>query len=193
MRKESIYKLLTLLALMVASLLSLGSYYQFTTALVAAAVMLYILLIELERIYRSRGRPVKWPITFIYSRNKIKGQIMSFQLHSDEVLPFKLGRPVNSNGGEAPVEEGSLAITSSDPNVFAVERDPEFPDDPYAGLIVPPDGSTGTATFKAKADADLGEGVEEITLEIEGEVLTPGAVGFAPISFGTPRKKTLPG
>jgi hypothetical protein len=147
--------------------------------------------IDYLRETRNRRKCTRWPITFIFSHFKIKGDITMFQLHTDEVLPFKLGKPVDSTGAEADVEEGSLVIESSDPAVFTIEQDPDFPDDPYAGLIV--SQGEGTATLKAKADADLGEGVTEITLEVEGQVLAAGAVGFAPWSFGTPRKKTQPG
>lgn len=112
---------------------------------------------------------------------------MSFQLRIGQVLPFKLGHPVDNNGDEAKVQEGSLQLSSSDESVFTVEQDPETPDDPYSGLIV--SQKEGTATFKAKADADLGEGVTEITLDVDGEILAADAVGFAPIQFGTPRPK----
>lgn len=147
-------------------------------------------VIDYMRDSRKNRNYPRWPITFIFSHSKIKGTIMSFQIHTDEVLPFKLGKPIDSTGKDAEVEEGSLVIESSDPAVFTIEKDPDFPDDPYAGIIV--SQGVGNATLKAKADADLGEGVTEITLDVDGEVLAAGAVGFAPWSFGTPRKKTPP-
>lgn len=103
-------------------------------------------------------------------------------------LPFVLGKPINKDGGEAPIQEGSLQKISSDENVFTVERDElaENPDDPYTGKLVW--RGEGEAEFDVSADADLGDGVEEITMTIDIEALAEGAVGFAPIQFGTPRK-----
>lgn len=171
--------------------ISIGLQMRFFAQFIIWGLFAYIItkeIIDYLRCERARRRCQRWPITFIFSHFKIKGDITMFQLHTDEVLPFKLGKPIDSTGEEADVEEGSLVIESSDPAIFTIEQDPDFPDDPYAGLIV--SQGEGAATLKAKADADLGEGVTEITLEVEGQVLAAGAVGFAPWSFGTPRKKT---
>lgn len=136
---------------------------------------------------RKPNKHYIWPLTFKFNHLKIKGIFMAFQLHTDEVLPFEIGKPIDSQGGEADIEEGSLKIESSDPAIFTVEADPENPDNPFAGIIV--SQSVGTATVRASADADLGEGVQEISLAVDGEILEAGAVGFAPFTFGTPRKK----
>jgi len=190
-RAKFICHMTVLMGIMLA--VSIAIKMRFYAQLVIWGLFAYIIakeVIDYLRENRARRRCQRWPITFIYSHFKIKGTAMSFQLHTDEVLPFKLGKPVDSTGADAEVEEGSLVIESSDPTVFTIEQDPDFPEDPYAGLIV--SQGEGTATLKAKADADLGEGVEEITLEVEGQILAAGAVGFAPWAFGTPRKKTQP-
>lgn len=113
---------------------------------------------------------------------------MEFQLMAGFELPFVLGKPVDSQGNERPIEGGSLIIGSSDESVFTVERDElaEDPDDPFVGKIVW--RKEGSAVLKIEADADLGEGVKPISQEITGTMLAEGAVGFAPISFGAARK-----
>lgn len=139
----------------------------------------------LGRRHRQRTR---WPLTVSFKSLKIKGEIMEFQLHEDEVLPFKLGKPINNDGEEAPIEEGSLKQLIGDEGIFTVEQDDQMPDDPDAKMIVP--HAEGTTTLTYKADADLGEGVQEISLVVTGTIISAGATGFAPIQFGTPRKKT---
>jgi hypothetical protein len=191
-RAKFICHMVVLMGIMLA--VSIAIKMRFYAQVTIWGLFAYIIakeVIDYLREARFRRRCQRWPITFIFSRSKIKGDITMFQLHTDEVLPFKLGKPVDSTGADAEVEEGSLVITSSDPTVFTIEQDPDFPDDPYAGIIV--SQGEGTATLHAKADADLGEGVTEITLEVEGQVLAAGAVGFAPWSFGTPRKKPATG
>lgn len=190
-RARFICQMIILMALMISVSIAIRANYY--SQLVLWGLFSYIIareVIDYLRDVSAARKCQRWPITFIYSHFKIKGTAMSFQLHTDEVLPFKLGKPVDSTGAEAEVEEGTLVIESSDPAVFTIEQDPDFPDDPYAGLIV--SQGEGTATLNAKADADLGEGVTEITLQVEGQILAAGAVGFAPWSFGTPRKKTEP-
>lgn len=114
---------------------------------------------------------------------------MEFQLHEDEVLPFKLGKPINSDGEEAPIQEGSLKVGSSDDTIFTIEQDDQEPDNPDALMVVP--HAEGSAVLYAEADADLGDGVETIRLEVTGIIVSGAATGFAPIAFGTPRKKTI--
>jgi len=114
---------------------------------------------------------------------------MEFQLHEDQVLPFKLGNPVDSQGNEAPIEDGSLLMTSSDESVFTIEQDDEQPEDPEAKMFVAQ--GQGSAEFVATADADLGAGVETILLKVIGTVIPAGAVGFAPLQFGAPRPKKV--
>lgn len=112
---------------------------------------------------------------------------MEFTLHEDEVLPFRLGKPIDSNGDEAPIEEGSLRESVVDPAVFTVEQDDENPDDPDAKMFVP--HSEGRTEYMVKADADMGDGVEEISLTVTGTIVSGEAIGFSAIQFGTPRKK----
>lgn len=166
---------------------------RFYTMCVIWALFTYIIVKELIDEFchpRRRKRLAHWPITFNFHHVKIKGDIMEFQLQIDEVLPFRLGKPVNNDGAEAPIESGSLQKVISDTGIFTEEQDDEFPDDPEARMFVPV--AEGTADYTVTADADLGAGVETISLKVTGTVIAAGAVGFAPIQFGTPRKKTAP-
>lgn len=179
---------LTMILLTVSILINTNYFAQ----ILIWGLMTYIIGMEIfEFVRQRRHRKYKWPVVFLFHHIKIKGDNMEFQLHEDEVLPFRLGKPVNSEGGEAPIEEGSLKETVSDPSIFTVEQDDEQPDDPEAKMFVP--HAQGTADYKAEADADLGAGVETISVTVKGTVIAAGAVGFAPIQFGQPRKKKQPG
>lgn len=178
---------LMMLMLMVSIAIKINFYGQF----VLWGLFSYIIALEVIDYLRktcTRRRCRRWPITFIFHNSKIKGDITMFSLKTDQELPFVLGKPVDASGAEAPVEEGSLVIESSDPEIFSIVQDPADPENPYAGLIVA--HKAGVANFKATADADLGEGVTTIELEIAGTVLPASATGFAPITFGEPRPKT---
>lgn len=115
---------------------------------------------------------------------------MEFQLHEDQVLPYRIGKPINSDGEEAPIQDGTLTVKSSDDAIFTSEQDDQNPDDPEARMIVP--HAEGKADLIIEADADLGEGVETIELVVNGTIVSGAATGFGPVIFGTPRKKTPP-
>lgn len=161
-----------------------------TALLVAVTILLFALIIIPTILKFFRQCPAKayrWPLKISFKNLKIKAEIMEFQLHEDEVLPFKVGNPINSDGEEAPIEEGSLKIASSDESIFTIEQDDEQPDDPDAKMIVP--HAEGSAELTITADADLGSGVVEISLTVTGTIISGAAVGFGPVTFGQPRKK----
>lgn len=153
------------------------------TALTVVAIFLF----KVRRRQRYR-----WPLTLIHNHLKIKGDIMQFELQAGYEIPFVLGKPIDSEGNVREIEDDTLSITSTNPSAFTIERDEdaEDPDDPFTGKIVWQ--GEGQGDFVATADADLGEGVKEIELRATGIMLAPGAVGFAPISFGTARPKSKP-
>lgn len=103
------------------------------------------------------------------------------QLRYDQEVAGALGSPVDSKGNQTTVEKGSVSFSSSDESVFVVEEDPE---DEMKFKIV--GKGPGVAQLTATADADLGEGVKEITGFSAVEVLPGEAVGFAPIFFSVP-------
>jgi hypothetical protein len=80
---------------------------------------------------------------------------------------------INANG--LPVEvQGEVTWASSNEAIVRVEADDE--DDTMATLTAGP--SAGSATVTAKADADLGEGVREVTATLDVVVIARGeAVG----------------
>ncbi len=112
---------------------------------------------------------------------------MQVDLQAGFELPFVLGKPINAKGEEVAID-GELQKLSSEESIFTVERDElsDNPDDPYVGKLVW--RGEGEATFQVSGDADLGDGVDTIKLDIDVHALAEGAVGFAPISFGTARK-----
>jgi hypothetical protein len=191
MRTKFLTQIIFLTMLMLGVSVAINANYY--SQIITWGLFAYIIgkeIFDEYRAQRRRRRRYRWPISFFIHHLKIKGDNMEFQLHEDEVLPFRLGKPVNSEGGEAPIEEGSLNETVSDTTIFTVEQDDEQPDDPEAKMFVP--HAVGTADYTAKADADLGEGVQEISLTVKGTVIAAGAVGFAPLLFGQPRKKKQP-
>lgn len=152
------------------------------------AGLIVTVVIFLNRTRRRCPLGYSWPVTFIYNSLKIKGDMSNFQLKPGFELPFVLGKPVLADGvTEAPVEDGSLKISSTDEAVFTIAKDDqaENPDDPYTGKIVYV--GLGKANFHVEADADLGAGVDTITMDIEGEMLAAEAAGFAGVTFGAPR------
>jgi hypothetical protein len=191
MRTKFLTQIIFLAMLMLGVSVAINANYY--SQIITWGLFAYIIAREILDEYRSekrRRRRYRWPISFLFHHLKIKGDNMEFQLHEDEVLPFRLGKPVNSEGGEAPIEEGSLKEVVSDPSIFTVEQDDEQPDDPEAKMFVP--HAVGSADYTATADADLGEGVQTISLTVKGTIIAAGAVGFAPLQFGQPRKKKQP-
>lgn len=91
--------------------------------------------------------------------------------------------PVDKKGNPAPVDEGSVEITSSDDSVFTVERDEN--DEKKFKLVAK---GPGTAQLDYSADADMGDGVVEISGFTAVEVLPAQAVGFG-IQFGEPEEQ----
>lgn len=180
------------MALMLFVLMDLKTNYL--SLIVIYGLFTYIIAKELIEYIRCcrRHRQYTWPITFIFSRTKIKGLSMEFTLQPDEVLPFKVGKPIDADGEEADIQSGSLVKKSSDTSIFDVQSDPDFPDDDNAGLVVPVDGVEGEADLVITGDADLGDGVETIQAVAHGIIRKGHAVGFGPLTFGVPRKKTPP-
>jgi len=191
MRIKFIIHMIIYMAVLIIVLLTIKA--RFFTLCVIWTLFAYIIIKEIIDEWRHARRPKKlahWPVIFYFHHLKIKGDNMEFQLHMDEVLPFRLGKPINSDGEEAPIEAGSLKKVVTDEGIFTVEQDDEQPDDPEALMFVP--HAEGTADFNVEADADLGEGVETIRLTVKGTVIAAGAVGFAPLQLGQPRKKKAP-
>lgn len=156
------------------------------TLLATAAYVTY-------RITNCNRPRYTWPVTLSLNSITIKGIIMKIALHAGKELPVVLGKPVKKDGTPAEIEEGSLKIEVVDggnahaDNVVSWERDDQAanPDDPYTGKLVWHEA--GDVILRVTGDADLGEGVETIDLDIEVEALEEEAVGFSDPTVGTER------
>lgn len=133
-----------------------------------------------ERRKRKKGKLL---MEFRFENNKIKGDIMAVSLTSTQFVEGTL-QPVDSKGRPAQVDENSVEYTSSNPDVFVVEEDPN---DQLKVRITAV--GEGVAELRYSADADLDDGE---TVTIEGftavEVLPAMAIGFG-ISFGQPQEQ----
>lgn len=86
---------------------------------------------------------------------------MAYQWFLDEPkkIPFAIK---NNAGGDATVQEGSLSVVSNNPEVVTLALD--------GGFIVATNVGIGKWTAKIVGDADLGDGVTEISAPFEGEI-----------------------
>ncbi len=84
----------------------------------------------------------------------------------------------DAKGDNAEIEAGSVNATSSDENVFTVEKDPE-----NEKKIKVVGQRAGAAILTISADADLGEGVKTIETQVAINVLSSEATGFS-VEFG---------
>lgn len=161
----------------------------FFTMLVLALIVIIIAIgvmckKEKNHIPRKRCKQTFWPITFSFCNIKIKGGITMVSLKKNQAVYGTLGKPVDKNGDPAEIEAGSLKITSANPGVVTVEPDENAPDDHYRFKLV--SQGIGAAQVDIIADADLGEGVTEISTFVGVEVTGGTAVGFAEPTFGAP-------
>lgn len=123
-----------------------------------------------------------FPVTFFSNHLKITGGITMVSIKYTQQLRGALGSPVDAKGNEAPIEAGTLKITSDDPEIFTVEPDENQPDNEFAFKIVAK--KAGVAQLNYEADADLGDGVKTISGFTGVEVLPGEAVGFGTPVFG---------
>jgi len=98
------------------------------------------------------------------------------QLTNTQQCPIEVSG-VDKKGN--PAELDSVVFTSSDPSVATVEADPADQDKALIKAV-----ATGTAQINVTADADLGDGVSELTGTLDVTVVAGQAVGFA-INTGT--------
>jgi len=96
---------------------------------------------------------------------------------------------VNRRGNPAPVENASL--TSSDPAVLEIVRDPAGPAGPAEVFIGRATGVIGVAQVLYRADPVIGEGEGEIIGMADVEVVPSQAV-TARVTLGAPREQVLP-
>lgn len=136
---------------------------------------------KLNEISQIPQKPPTFPITFSINKIKIKGGIIMLRMSNLQLAQFVIGKPLDLKGDEADIQEGSLKVSSSNEEVFTVGQDDENPDNPSAYKAV--GGRKGAAVLTIEADADLGEGVKPIKVEIAVEITSSDAVGFAEPTF----------
>lgn len=107
----------------------------------------------------------------------LPGVPMTAVLTSTQQADFEYPKAVDRKGHPAPVEDGSIRLTSSDETVATVTPDPA---NPYKGTIVAV--GTGVCQVNITADADLGDGVTTI----HGEAIDVQVTGGVAVGIGSP-------
>lgn len=150
--------------------------------ILAAFVLAGLLLFFAMRIRRRASR-LRLGLLLIFDNLKIEGFFMALTMTTTQEVTGQL-KPVDKKGNPAPVDAGSVTVTSSDEDVFVVEQDPS--DETKFKLKAV---GAGVAQLDFSADADLDdEGVKTITGFAAVEILPAQAVGFG-IEFSAPTEQ----
>lgn len=121
-------------------------------------------------------------ITLFFDNLKIKSNIMAVSMTDTQFVTGQI-TPTNKKGNPAPVEAGSVKITSSNESVAVVTQDVADQTKFTVTGVAP-----GVAQIDVSADADLGEGITNITGFLAVEILPAQATGFG-ITTGTPQEQ----
>jgi hypothetical protein len=146
---------------------------------------------QILRILRDEQKPHRDRLVLVRVVDKatgfeFTGRIDTMKMSDSQVCTIEWGAPITAKGKPAKVEQGSVKITCSDDSV-TIEVDPANPF--KATLTAVHENEDTGAVLTITADADLGEGVVEISGS-EPLVITSGpAVGFGPASIGTPTEQ----
>lgn len=151
-------------------------------------VIIAIDLLKVGKILEKLGKKLEsskfvptFPLTFFINNFKIKGGITMLTLKNDQLARFVVGSPKDIKGDDAPIQPGSLSVSSSNDEVFTVDRDEKDSENDMAWKVVA--GRKGAAVLTITADADLGEGIQTIKAEIAVEVTSSEAVSFGEPTF----------
>jgi hypothetical protein len=118
----------------------------------------------------------------------LRGDIKLMQLKDTQKCRIEFGAPVDKKGNLAKVQEGSVSISITDDSAH-FEPDPS---NPFAGTVVadkPTADATKPGAIVIVADADLGDGVNNIQGTEPLIVVAGDAVGFGVASVGTPEEQ----
>jgi hypothetical protein len=146
--------------------------------LAAFATIAYIAAL----FFKNRKKKKKNSLVFIFnlqSTIQIKSSSMTLTLTDTQMVSGTIGQPVDAKGYSAAVQTGSVVFTSSDETVATVAQDPT---NEYGFTVTAQ--KPGVAQITATADADLGEGVSNITGFFGVEVTGGAAIGFGNPTFG---------
>lgn len=120
-------------------------------------------------------------MTLEFENIKIKGEILMIGMKVSQKVKVTL-QPQDRLGNPASVEPGSVVFESSDLDICTVVQNP---DNELEAEVFSSTNNPGTAQLEYRADADLGEGVVQISGFSAVEVLPLQAVGFG-LSVGVP-------
>jgi len=146
--------------------------------LVSLALILIMVIYVTEQRYKKKP---KFIMTLEFENIKIKGEILMIGMKVSQKVKVTL-QPKNRLGNPASVEPGSVVFESSDLDICTVVQNP---DNELEAEVFSSTNNPGTAQLEFRADADLGEGVEQISGFSAVEILPLQAVRFG-ISVGIP-------
>src|SRR5262252_1529868 len=110
-------------------------------------------------------------ITLQFAENTIKGESMSASMRVGTYATVSV-EWTDKGGNTVGVEHGTVNWASSDPTICTVT--PSTGNPAIANLYAP--GKIGTVQIHATGDADLGEGVKNVTATLAVEVISGEAV-----------------
>jgi len=144
----------------------------------ATIVMVFII----HLIIRPSSPAVNGGLLFNVVFNNQNFSIYMMEIKNTQFVQGTL-RAVDAKGDEAQIEAGSVQASSSNEEVATVEVDPND-----EKKIKVTGQRAGACVVTVTADADLGEGVKQITAEVAVQVTAGEAVGFG-IEFGEPQEQ----
>jgi hypothetical protein len=153
--------------------------------LAAFATIAYIAAL----FFRNRKKKKKNSLVFVFNLQptiQVKSSSMTVTLTDTQYVSGAIGAPVDAKGFPAAIQTGSVTFTSSDETVATVTQDTTN----ELGFTVTAQ-KPGVAQITATADADLGEGVSNITGFFGVEVTGGTAIGFGNFTFGIPAEQPV--
>jgi hypothetical protein len=116
----------------------------------------------------------------------VEGDIRAMKITVSQQVTIEVGKPVDRKGKPAKIQPGSMKFVCSDDSAVLTQD----PSNEFKCLVAGANENEVTgAVITFTADADLGDGVTEIS-GIEPLVVTSGpAVGFGPVVVGTPEEQ----
>ena len=108
------------------------------------------------------------------------------EISKDQQFRITWPQPVDDQGNPAPVQDGSVVHSTSDPNKATAHPDPTNP----FSVIIKGQNPSASVFAIIVADADVGAGVAPITDRFEFAVLSGQAIGFGAPAIGAVEAKT---
>jgi hypothetical protein len=115
----------------------------------------------------------------------VEGEITKMQITDSQQATIEFGAPVDKKGFPATVQDGSVSLSVGDDSA-TIEQDAT---NPFKGLVKGVHPSDAATLITITADADLGDGVTNITGTEPLNVTGGQAAGFGPATVGTPEEQ----